>query len=205
MSVSLALMLMAAPDLGAAAPAFMAYDSVCAKADTVETIGARAVAEGWSDFEPERTSPMGYVVGVTRAIAGRSGDRVFRRDGDNLFIWVRETIPAPVGQFVECKIFDFSVAALPSEEAMARLDRAAARSEAQPRRRPAAHLVVRRRQDDERLDPDTALLYGERMPETAPRRRTQHFEALTTGRRPQMWKEAPSVRGAIGSRRKEWT
>lgn len=119
MSVSLALMLMAAPDLGAAAPAFMAYDSVCAKADTVETIGARAVAEGWSDFEPERTSPMGYVVGVTRAIAGRSGDRVFRRDGDNLFIWVRETIPAPVGQFVECKIFDFSVAALPSEEAMA--------------------------------------------------------------------------------------
>ncbi|MBL0914571.1 MAG: hypothetical protein IBJ13_03360, partial [Sphingopyxis sp.] len=38
---------------------------------------------------------------------------------DALFVWARETIPAPMGQFVECKVFDFSVSELPSEEALA--------------------------------------------------------------------------------------
>lgn len=119
MSASLALlMLTAAPDMGAAAPAFAAYEKVCAQADSVEAVGTQAVAEGWRDFEPERNSPLGYVVGITRALGGPKGDRPFMRDDSAINIWARETIPAPMGQFVECKVFDFSIAEAPSRAAL---------------------------------------------------------------------------------------
>jgi len=119
MSASLALlMLAAAPDLGAAAPAFATFDAVCARADTVDVAGERATAEGWSEFEPEKNSPLGYIVGVTRAFGGPEGDRSFRRDDGSINIWVRRTIPAPMGQFVECKVYDFAVAEVPPRAAL---------------------------------------------------------------------------------------
>lgn len=119
MSLTLALAIAAGPGLASAQPAFQSFDKVCAAATSIDDAAARATADGWTEFEPERHSPLGYVVGITRAVGGPKGDKPFRRDGDTLFIWARDTIPAPMGQFAECKVFDFSVSELPSEDALA--------------------------------------------------------------------------------------
>lgn len=119
MSLTLALALAAGPGLASAQPAIQTFDKVCSAATSIDDAAARATADGWTEFEPPKQSPLGYVVGVTRAVGGPKGDKPFRRDGDALFVWARETIPAPMGQFVECKVFDFSVSELPSEEALA--------------------------------------------------------------------------------------
>ncbi len=119
MSLTLALAMAAGPGLASAQPAIQTFDKVCSAATSIDDAAARAAADGWSEFEPEKQSPLGYVVGITRAVGGPKGDKPFRRDGDALFVWARETIPAPMGQFVECKVFDFSVSELPSEEALA--------------------------------------------------------------------------------------
>jgi len=118
MSLALALALAAGSDLSSARPAISAFDKVCAAAASIDDAAARAAADGWTEFEPAKASPLGYVVSLTRAMGGPKGDRAFRRDGDSLFVWTRETIPAAAGQFVECRVYDFDVKTLPSEEAL---------------------------------------------------------------------------------------
>ncbi len=118
MSLTLALAMAAGPGFASAQPAIQAFDKVCSAASSIDDAAARAAADGWAEFEPAKQSPLGYVVGITRAVGGPKGDKPFRRDSDSLFIWARETVPAPMGQFVECKVFDFGVSEMPSDEAL---------------------------------------------------------------------------------------
>lgn len=91
-------------------PIVQAFDTVCAGTSTIAAASERALASDWVEETPSRESLMGELIAMTRAAGSPAGDRVFGRtiDGRTLHLWVRETIPAPRGQFVECGIYDFA-------------------------------------------------------------------------------------------------
>ena len=107
------LVIVAQPADGSAAPSiFQAFESVCGGTASVDDVAARARAAGWSEEAPAAGSQFAFLVDLMRGAGARPVDRTFTAEvgGRRLHLWVRETIPAPMGTFVECKVFDFAPA-----------------------------------------------------------------------------------------------
>jgi hypothetical protein len=101
---------LAAFALASQSPIVEAFDSACSGTRSVADVAAKAAAAGWSEEAAETRSPLNEIAGVYRAFGAPAGDRRFSRslEGRVFYLWVRETIPAPIGQFVECRVYDFN-------------------------------------------------------------------------------------------------
>jgi|GEM_PF-2658708 len=93
-------------------PIIQAFETVCAGTATVRQAADRALAARWVEEAPAAGSPFAQLTGVMRDMGAGPAGRTFTAEvgGRRLHAWLRETIPAPIGTFVECKIYDFAPA-----------------------------------------------------------------------------------------------
>ena len=91
-------------------PIFQAFESVCVGTASVDEAASRARAAGWVEEAPAAGSQLAFMVDLMRGVGAPPVDRTFTAevDGRRLHMWVRETIPAPMGTFTECKVYDFA-------------------------------------------------------------------------------------------------